>query len=115
MIYIKMKLLDASIYAGKYAPLLLSFKGSRELKALANIVTNNYVMKDVPCMSPQDQTSSLEAFHKLICFFAPKHVHFHYNGMKARLVFENSEFKSFRQMKSHTNSACISKLHLLHF
>lgn len=61
-----------------------SLIGSRQHKALGAIIDNNYIMKDVPNMSPRDQTSALEGFHKLVCFFAPKQVHYPHNSMKAR-------------------------------
>ena len=35
-------------------------------------------------MSPDKQTSLVEVLHKVDIYFAPKHTHFFYQGMKAR-------------------------------
>ena len=61
--------------------------GSQCHKALEDIVKSKFLLKDIGNMSPVDQTSGLEAFHKVICFFAPKDTHFFYHAMKARYVY----------------------------
>ncbi|KAJ8305051.1 hypothetical protein KUTeg_017394 [Tegillarca granosa] len=43
------------------------------------------LLKDIEKLSPAEQTSSLESFHKVVCFFAPKAVHFFYPKLRARM------------------------------
>ncbi|KAJ8303743.1 hypothetical protein KUTeg_018666 [Tegillarca granosa] len=51
---------------------------------LKNVVKGSMLLKDIHKLSPTEQTSSLESFHKVVCFFAPKAVHFFYPQMRAR-------------------------------
>ena len=37
-------------------------------------------------MSPAQQTSSLESFHKVVCLFTPKFTHFFYPAMRGHLL-----------------------------
>ncbi|KAJ8301015.1 hypothetical protein KUTeg_022534 [Tegillarca granosa] len=50
------------------------------------------LLKDIQKLSPAEQTSSLESFHKVVCFFAPKAVHFFYPQMRARLYLAALHF-----------------------
>lgn len=43
-------------------------------------------MTDIKKISPAEQTSGLEAFHKVLCHFAPKFVHYFHAQMGARLL-----------------------------
>ncbi|XP_048238398.1 uncharacterized protein LOC124143070 [Haliotis rufescens] len=47
------------------------------------ILKSKYLLKDVAKLSPPGQTSHLEGFHSVICHFAPKFYHYHYNGVEA--------------------------------
>lgn len=40
--------------------------------------------KDVPQISPETQTSSVEAYNSVLIHFAPKNTHYSYHGMQAR-------------------------------
>lgn len=53
---------------------------------LEKIVKGRLLINDVKKLSPAEQTSSLESYHKVVCFFAPKFVHFEYPQMQARFV-----------------------------
>ena len=55
-----------------------------EHEAIIDIVTDKKRIKDVRQLSPHGQTSSLEAFHSVINHFAPKMLHFPYEGMDSR-------------------------------
>jgi len=46
---------------------------------------NERVLSDVEKLSPHYQTSTVEAFHKVISHFAPKHVVFPFIGRLCRL------------------------------
>lgn len=35
-------------------------------------------MQDVKKLSPAEQTSAVEAYHNVVCYFAPKALHFFY-------------------------------------
>lgn len=50
------------------------------------------LIKDVKKLSPGQQTSGLEAFHKVVCHFAPKLVHFFHAQMEARLYLAALHF-----------------------
>ena len=54
---------------------------------LSDLITSNAVVADVQKLSPDFQTSSLEAFHSLVIRFAPKHTHFGWLGQMARYVY----------------------------
>lgn len=60
------------------------FVGSKADKELQLIVGNKRLVKDVRKLSPAQQTSQLEAYHKTVCHFAPKFHHFFYDAMNAR-------------------------------
>lgn len=60
------------------------FAGSKADKELQLIVGNKRLVKDVRKLSPAQQTSQLEAYHKTVCHFAPKFHHFFYDAMNAR-------------------------------
>ena len=54
---------------------------------LSDLIMANAVVKDIQKLSPDFQTSSLEAFHSLVNRFAPKHTHFGWLGQMARYVY----------------------------
>lgn len=60
--------------------------GSKVHKELALIVEKRNLLGDIPQLSPHWQTSELESFHRVICLFAPKSVHYFHSGMEARWV-----------------------------
>lgn len=60
--------------------------GGRAHKSLQAIVHGRMLKKDVPKLSPGEQTSSIEAYHKVVTAFAPKSVHYHYPAMKTRYI-----------------------------
>lgn len=60
--------------------------GTKVYEKLTDIITSKQMLRDVPRLSPGQQTSSLEGFHSVINQFAPKMVAFSYHGMYARLV-----------------------------
>ena len=62
------------------------FPGSPSHKVLEIILGQSMLLKDIGRMSPQVQTSCLEAFHNVVCLFAPKSTHYFYNQMEARWV-----------------------------
>ncbi|XP_076329431.1 uncharacterized protein LOC143235297 isoform X2 [Tachypleus tridentatus] len=56
-------------------------KGSRVHKQLKLVTENKMLLKDIGYMSPYEQTSCIEAYHKVVCFFVSKSTHF-YPGMR---------------------------------
>ena len=72
--------------------------GSKAHKELEAIVNGKPLLRDIGQLSPAEQTSSLESFHKTIIFFAPKSIHFSYSAMKARILLAVLHFNE--------NSAC---------
>ena len=62
----------------------INFSGSKAHMEMERIIRGRLLVTDVKKLSPVQQTSELEAFHKLVCHFAPKLVHFFYAQMEAR-------------------------------
>jgi len=60
------------------------YTGSKPHKELELIVKGKILVKDIGKLSNGEQTSSVEAFHKIVIFFAPKSVHFGFAAMEAR-------------------------------
>ena len=50
--------------------------GSKAHKELELIVKQKCLIADIGQLSPCEQTSALESYHKVVCFFAPKSRHF---------------------------------------
>ena len=50
--------------------------GSKTHAVLEAVVTRKQLLKDVVMISPAEQTSALEAFHRQILYFAPKIIHY---------------------------------------
>ncbi|KAJ8305056.1 hypothetical protein KUTeg_017399 [Tegillarca granosa] len=67
-------------------------QNSKAYIELKNVVKGSMLLKDIQKLSPAEQTSSLESFHKVVCFFAPKAVHFFYPQMRARLYLSALHF-----------------------
>ena len=67
-------------------------QGSRAHKGLLLILNNKVLLKDVGKLSPSGQTSSVESYHSVLCFFAPKMVHYFFPTMKARLILATLHF-----------------------
>lgn len=63
---------------------LLFVTGSKAFKELETVINSKYLLKDIPKLSSSHQTSLVEVLHKVDIYFAPKHTHFFYQGMKAR-------------------------------
>lgn len=64
--------------------LVLFVTGSKAFKELDTVISSKYLLKDIPKLSSSDQTSLVEVLHKVDIYFAPKHTHFFYQGMRAR-------------------------------
>ena len=56
-------------------------------------------------MSPSQQTSSLESFHKVVCLFAPKFQHFFYPAMRARILLAALHFNENSDRSQAVNKA----------
>ncbi|XP_046841057.1 uncharacterized protein LOC124435152 [Xenia sp. Carnegie-2017] len=67
-------------------------KGSKAYVELSSIVESKYLMRDIGKLSYQKQTSSIEGFHRVVILFAPKHTHFFYRSMEARLFIAALHF-----------------------
>ncbi|XP_052260140.1 uncharacterized protein LOC127864520 [Dreissena polymorpha] len=59
--------------------------GSKAHKELLLITERKRFVADIRMLSPTEQTSALEAQHKVVCQFAPKFLSFSYAAMKQRL------------------------------
>jgi len=58
--------------------------GSKAHKELLLVIGSKRLLSDIRMLSPAEQTSMLEAQHKVVCQFAPKFVCFSYAAMKQR-------------------------------
>ncbi|XP_069105180.1 uncharacterized protein [Argopecten irradians] len=68
--------------------------GSKLFLEVEKIICNKLLLKDIAKLSPAEQTSSLEAFHNIVNFFAPKAIHYFYNQMKARVCLAALHFNA---------------------
>ena len=50
------------------------------------------LLNAVKRLSPEGQTASLESYHSLVIFFAPKAIHYHYSAMEARTLLAAIHF-----------------------
>ncbi|XP_042582175.1 uncharacterized protein LOC109084638 [Cyprinus carpio] len=66
--------------------------GSRALNRLHKVLINKRVLSDVEKLSPHYQTSTVESFHKVILYFAPKNVVLPFIGMLCRLYLAAMHF-----------------------
>lgn len=58
--------------------------GTHSYQKMAAIIMPPHLLRDIPQLSPKEQTSSLESFHGVLIHFAPKSTKFSYEGMLAR-------------------------------
>lgn len=66
--------------------------GSKAHNEVEKVVKGRLLATDIKKLSPAEQTSSLESFHRVICFFAPKSLHFFHAQMEARLFLAALHF-----------------------
>lgn len=67
-------------------------QGSKAYVELEAVVKGKLLVNDIQKLSHIGQTSSLESFHKVVCAFAPKAVHFFFKQMQARLFLAAMHF-----------------------
>ncbi|XP_061183986.1 uncharacterized protein LOC133192121 isoform X2 [Saccostrea echinata] len=67
-------------------------KGSLAFQEMEKVVKGRLLVQDIKKLSPAEQTSALEAYHNVVCHFAPKSLHFFYASMKARLYIAALHF-----------------------
>ncbi|KAL3881633.1 hypothetical protein ACJMK2_028046 [Sinanodonta woodiana] len=60
-------------------------------------------MVDIKKISPAEQTSGLEAFHNVLCHFAPKLLHFFHAQMDARVKISALHFNENSNRQQATN------------
>ncbi|KAM4726695.1 uncharacterized protein FYW61_012459 isoform 2-T4 [Anableps anableps] len=66
--------------------------GSRAQEEIQAVVLNSRLLEDVRQLSPPDQTSSLESFHNVVCFFGRKQGHFLHPSVEARVILAALHF-----------------------
>ncbi|CAN8004831.1 unnamed protein product, partial [Ixodes hexagonus] len=59
-------------------------EGTETFKKLEAILMGPHLLRDIPLLSPKQQTFALESFHAVLIHFAPKSSKFQYEGMLAR-------------------------------
>ncbi|XP_065054534.1 uncharacterized protein LOC135683252 [Rhopilema esculentum] len=67
-------------------------KGKAAYKELKDKLTKTQLLNDIAKLSPVEQTSHLESFHNIVLHFAPKHTHFHFQAMTARVLLAAIHF-----------------------
>ncbi|CAG2238342.1 unnamed protein product [Mytilus edulis] len=65
--------------------------GSPAYIELEKVICGRMLLKDIKKLSPAEQTSGLESFHNIVCYFAPKSTHFSLQ-MRARLFLSVLHF-----------------------
>lgn len=94
---------------GALEPRMWMHCGSKAHEELISIVSNKLLCRDIKKLSPAEQTSSLESYHKIVTFFAPKSVHFFFRAMEARILIAALHFNensSRPQARSERGDAC---------
>ncbi|XP_071148281.1 uncharacterized protein [Mytilus edulis] len=66
--------------------------GSPAYIELEKVICGRMLLKDIKKLSPAEQTSGMESFHNIVCYFAPKSTHFFYWQMRARLFLSVLHF-----------------------
>ena len=90
--------------------------GSRAHKSLQLLLNNKVFLKDIGKLSPSGQTSSVEAYHSVVIYFAPKMTHYFYLTMKARLLLACLHFnENSDRAQAHSDTGeliwcCLSKI-----
>ncbi|EEC03658.1 conserved hypothetical protein, partial [Ixodes scapularis] len=59
-------------------------EGTETFRKLEAILMAPNLLRDIPFLSPKEQTFGLESFHAVLIHFAPKSSKFQYDGMLAR-------------------------------
>ncbi|CAN7945265.1 unnamed protein product, partial [Ixodes hexagonus] len=67
-------------------------EGTETFKKLEGIPMAPHLLKDIPFLSPKEQTFGLESFHAVLIHFAPKSSKFCYYGMLARTYISALHF-----------------------
>ena len=76
-------------------------------RELEKIILSTPLCRDIAKISPtiEMQTSSLESFHKVVIWFAPKSVHFFYKAMRARILIAALHFnENVKRQHAMTNN-----------
>ncbi|KAG0434625.1 hypothetical protein HPB47_018980 [Ixodes persulcatus] len=58
--------------------------GTETFRRLESVLMPAHLLRDIPRISPKEQTYALESFHGILVHFAPKSSKFKYDGMLAR-------------------------------
>ncbi|XP_040079285.1 uncharacterized protein LOC115314849 isoform X1 [Ixodes scapularis] len=58
--------------------------GTETFRQLESVLMPGHLLRDIPRISPKEQTYALESFHGILVHFAPKSSKFKYEGMLAR-------------------------------
>ncbi|XP_061170182.1 uncharacterized protein LOC133179442 [Saccostrea echinata] len=77
--------------------------GTKVAERLSDIVMSTQMKKDVPKLSPGQQTASLEGFHSVINHFAPKMIGFSYQGMLSRILLAALHYNE-NGMREHAST-----------
>ena len=64
--------------------MFIFFIGTKVVEKLKGIIHSRQMKRDIKMLSPDLQTSNLEAYHSTINHFAPKMNKFSYKGMQSR-------------------------------
>ena len=90
---------------GALEPRMWIKSGSKAHKELIAIASSKLLCRDIKKLSPAEQTSSLESYHKIVTFFAPKSVHYFFPEMQARILIAALHFNE-NSNRSQATSGC---------
>ena len=66
--------------------MFIFYTGSKAYEKLNDVLLSTQLHKDMKHLSPNYQTSSLEAYHSVVNHFAPKLLAFSYTGIYCRYI-----------------------------
>ncbi|CAM1304077.1 Uncharacterised protein r2_g1398 [Pycnogonum litorale] len=87
----------------------LGIQAQSHIKSYELIINSLYLIKDIGNLSPGEQTSTLESYHKIVTYFAPKSVHYSHTARRQEYVKKLLE-ETFRLRQTFSSYVKVKRL-----